>query len=334
MEKLIITNSSMSCFMTCREKYDMRYNQRLSSVTVPTALLIGRAVHEGLAVLFNALRNSPADGTEKTDEVMAMTVAGNDARTGGLSDQDVAITECMVLGYCERYKNRLRTEDEADFRVVLVEEPFEIKARSPFTRRAVYGNVYFAGKIDAVIETDEGLWIMEHKTASRFDDDYFMSKEFDNQTALYAIAAREILGREVVGAVYDVLRKPMLKKSEGESDEEFAARAAASKTGRVKRKVSETVEEYSARLLENLRSENGFARRWVRFDDDFVNTKQRFFCDIARDMRKPKIYPNTSACMSGFGMCEFCGLCSAKAKNEPDCGTFRVRSKMHEELER
>lgn len=306
---LAVTHSSMHCFMSCRQKYDYRYNRRLLPMERSDALSFGSAVHAGLETWFKT-----------GDKELAIGVVGN---VGHMEPDAVVKAQELLRKYIEVYADE-------PFSVLTVEHTFDVVPRHPKTHRASKRFLY-TGKIDGLIEKDGELWILEHKTASNPDDAYFECKGFDDQIAFYALAMEQELGRPVVGALYDVLSKPMLRMSKGESDDEYAARVAASKTGKVKRKECETLDGFRERVAKSI-TEFNFTRRWIRFGRAQLDAKRAAFWQASKDMADGHIYQNTTACSSGYGPCEFRHLCKACGDLSKCEGLYLERKEEHEEL--
>lgn len=307
MNKLIVTNSSMHTFMSCRQKYDFRYNKNIVSCEKAPALSFGTAVHAGLEFWF---KYSIEEG------------AINATICDGIDDAELIKAQELVKAYMNEYAFE-------DFEVKAVEYTFESPVRNPKTKRVAKKAIY-SGKVDGIIEKDGELWILEHKTTSNADEDYFLCKDFDDQIALYAIAIEEIVGRPVVGALYDVILKPRLIMAKGETDEEYAERLSASKTGKVKRKEAESPDAFRERCANAITSQN-FFRKWIRFDPIELIKKRAAFWSVVKDMRTGQIYQNTFQCLGSYSPCEYRHLCHAHGDLSQCADCYETR-KPHEEL--
>jgi hypothetical protein len=83
------------------------------------------------------------------------------------------------------------------------------------------------GRFDAVLETSDGLWIMEDKTKSVIQPRIQQYLPFDLQTGIYRYAAEKKFGKPVVGVLYNIIRRPGLKQKDGQPDRDFQNRIAA-----------------------------------------------------------------------------------------------------------
>ena len=72
----------------------------------------------------------------------------------------------------------------------------------------------WAGKIDAVVDYEGSVFILEHKTtASPIDNDdgvFWSSMEMSGQVASYMLALFD-QGVQVAGTIYDAVRKPAIR---------------------------------------------------------------------------------------------------------------------------
>jgi hypothetical protein len=136
--------------------------------------------------------------------------------------------------------------------VVEIEKEFVGEIRNPDTGRQSQ-TFRIAGKVDGIVRCHDGLYLLEHKTASTVDASYLDKLWTDTQIALYCYYLRE-LGYPIVGVIYNVLLKSRLKQGKGETQEEYEVRhaelAAKNKSGKstAKRQMPETDEEFQARL--------------------------------------------------------------------------------------
>ena len=92
-----------------------------------------------------------------------------------------------------------------------------------------------AGKVDGIVRCHDGLYLLEHKTATVVDGNYLDKLWTDTQIALYGYYLRR-LGYPIVGVIYNVLVKSRLKQAMGETQAEYEQRlaelAAKNKSGK------------------------------------------------------------------------------------------------------
>ena len=285
-----ITYSQSVAFMECRRKWAYRYVREIVHSETPPSLILGSAVHAGIAFW---LQWHLRDGA-----VEAALARGAEM---GMRTEDSCKAQVMIEGYCDHWK---------DDKAYQVETPFSTQIINPRTRRPMR-EWYFAGQPDAVVKHDDGLWIMEHKTTSSITDLYIQRIAIDAQIALYAWALTH-LGTPIKGAIYDIIEKPSCRWRQGETEEEFEARKAAleAKSGKkssAKRSIPDTYDSFIARCKESM-SDDSYRRVEVPLSSERQAEAMQDFLQIARDMRKASIYPCVQTC-SRFDGCPYLPLC-------------------------
>lgn len=66
-------------------------------------------------------------------------------------------------------------------------------------------NLFIRGRVDAIVENEKGLWIMEHKTCKSMPADAY--RFTDLQTSLYQEALEKLGWKDIRGSLYDYIRK-------------------------------------------------------------------------------------------------------------------------------
>lgn len=254
---MAISYSETQCFKTCRKMHDWQYKRGLRPIDKAEALFFGTAIHSALELIY---RDFPLD----------VALAALDE----LDDVNRAKARAMITRYHERY-----FVDEDAPAVVDVEKWLKCS----------FGPHEYIGRADAIIEREDGLWIVEHKTAASVDDGYMQRVKIDTQSMLYVIAAQIEYGRPVAGVIYDVLVKPAIRL-----------------------KKTEAIEDFEARCLEDVGAED-FVRVEMRFDEDDLTEAECEFIVCCQDMAGCDIpYKNTGACNAIGRQCPFLCLCCEK----------------------
>lgn len=278
-----ITYSMFTAWLSCRQKFDYRYNQCIVPRENAVALAFGSAVHAGLETWFKS---------HDIDKAVEM------ADRSDLSDTDRVKATELVRGYWEKYPRE-------SFTVIDIEREFSTPLINPKTG-CPSKTWELAGKVDGIIEQNGELYILEHKTTSKADDDYFNRVEIDMQLAFYAIAIQQVLERPVVGALYDVIEKPAIRL-----------------------KTNEDIDSFRLRVRDDIDGDN-YVRRFIRFADGFLTMRQSLLWAMCREIRHGAICPNTSACLQ-FSTCPYLPLCRAfgDLQSVPE---FYTKRPPHEEL--
>lgn len=307
-ERMVTTYSMWSTFRDCRRRCFWRYIREISPVEPPSdALRIGSLVHAALEVWYR-----------EHDAAAALGVV-DDARPQGTGDDCMRpwhYAAAMVRNYLRRYAVET-------FEIVDVEYQFEAPIVNPDTG-AQSRSFVMSGKVDGLVRFPDrdGLWILEHKTASTIDGAYLERLWMDFQTTLYAHYVEVTRGERVAGVVYNILAKPGLRQYQ------------AGKT----RKVGETNEEFAARLDAWFQAEPQarFHREELLISKDRYTTLQAEIWELTQNLldarRRNVWYQNTSQCYGiGRGPCPYWPICRGN-DNPTVIETLYQPRAAHEEL--
>jgi len=270
-----------------------------------------------------------------------------------VSDRTLHFVYGMVQAYIEVYK-------EEPFTVLAVEEEFDI----PFSRliedispslQEVPGDWSWAGKIDAIVEYEDTIFVLEHKTtASAVDNEdgtFWSSMEMSGQVASYMLALFD-QGLQVAGTIYDAARKPgirprKLTKSEIEGIEDHWVyqgreiemdnlRASEFMDTLEQRNWRETDYLYGMRVYRTMVQDPAkyFGRRVVRktrkqlaeFVDEAVQTAK--FIESSRESQKH--IRHLGSCFAYSKPCQYISLC--QRVDNPESNRWYRRSETNSEL--
>lgn len=176
------------------------------------ALQLGSLMHE-------AIEGWTADGCPKgltaATLVSAMGTAwrvkalkaGDDAKA---VETDLFTVSALMEGYAKRWGAEDRKR-----KWLGVEKAFDV----------LWEGWRLRGKRDGVYRAADGsLWVKEIKTRSHLAESMTLALTFDLQSMLYVLATEAEMGERVSGVLYDVVRKPQLRVSKGESVEMYRDR--------------------------------------------------------------------------------------------------------------
>ena len=307
-EKTLLTYSALNTFRNCPRKYKNRYLDNLRPRERAEALSFGSVIHTAIELWYR----SP-DTESRLPDVLAYI---DDAFENRVVDPNLMVqwhlATAMIRGYAERYATE-------DFEVVEVEKEFVGEIRNPDTGRQSQ-TFRIAGKVDGIVRCHDGLYLLEHKTASTVDASYLDKLWTDTQIALYCYYLRE-LGYPIVGVIYNVLLKSRLKQGKGETQEEYEVRhaelAAKNKSGKstAKRQMPETDDEFQARLTEWYSRPEAFHREFIYLSEDRLAMLQDEVWEITQQYldarRRGKWLLNTSNCFSYQRPCEYLAYCQS-----------------------
>lgn len=150
----------------------------------------------------------------------------------------------------------------------------------------------FKVKFDALVEDSKGrVYIVEHKTTSSDispEAVYWERLLLDTQISAYWLAA-ESLGHKLSGVLYDVIRKPQLRKSAKETGEDFTERCCA--------EIRSDTEKY-------------FARQMIQREPGALDNAYTDLLETTELVQIGKFPRNTRACFDWFRRCEYFDVCA------------------------
>jgi hypothetical protein len=271
--KTILTNSAINAFKSCARKYYWRYVRELEALVRPEALLLGSAIHGFLEAHYRQLPfTMPSDLNPKS--------------------------QAILKGVMEYYP--LLFMDDADlFDPVAIEKLISGEILNPETGRPAR-DYSFGGKVDGLVilkKDVEGfkegdLLLLEHKTTTKVDNNYFDRLQLDFQLRLYVLFLARELGAPVAGCLFNVILKPSLRQKKHESEE-----------------------EYSQRLRLEMNWPQMFHRRFLRFPDQRLQEIQQELWDaknIVAKARQENVFTmNSASCFDYHRRCDYWALCAS-----------------------
>ncbi|RLS67903.1 MAG: PD-(D/E)XK nuclease family protein [Planctomycetota bacterium] len=307
-DKTLLTYSALNTFRNCPRKYKNRYLDNLRPRERAEALSFGSVIHTAIELWYRS-----QNAESRLQDVLSYI---DDAFENRVVDSNQMVqwhlATAMIRGYAERYATE-------EFEVVEVEKEFVGEIRNPDTGRQSQ-TFRIAGKVDGIVRCHDGLYLLEHKTASTVDASYLDKLWTDTQIALYCYYLRE-LGYPIVGVIYNVLLKSRLKQGKGETQEEYEVRhaelAAKNKSGKstAKRQMPETDDEFQARLTEWYSRPEAFHREFIYLSEDRLAMLQDEVWEITQQYldarRRGKWLLNTSNCFSYQRPCEYLAYCQS-----------------------
>ena len=296
--------------------YDLKYNRNLEQIEKPLYFRIGGAFHTGVELY------------RKGSSISKAIV---EAKSGFSNIDNATIVAAMLTGWHKNTKEFYR-----DYEVIEVEMEFEY--------RYAFGvkDYFIAGVIDALVRDKQGrVFILENKptsdTLERFTDRLWAAR----QGLLYHWALRQ-LGYQVDGVIYDVIKKPTMKRRLATPVDKRKYKKP-NKDGVIQiyagqREEDETADAYYDRLLEFYGENKGdlFAQEVMThtpaqmeaMDDDFKGILNEYLGHVNR-----KEWPRSlGACHAWNRTCEFQPYCGA-GNNEVILQTlFKERKRVFNNL--
>ena len=270
-----LTSSRVAAFRRCPRYHAHVYLDRYE-VPPSAPQALGTAVHAQLARLWSGA---------------AIELTGD------------AIADALLAGYVAHWGRPAPCA---------VEVPFDCPLPS-VDLLAVHETLRLAGTIDA-LDFSLGA-IVEHKTASSIDEDYWARIAMDSQISQYVIGA-ESLGAHVTSVIYDVIRTPALRPLLA-TPETSRKHTKDGKLYAAQRDQDETPEEFADRVRLDIaaRPEHYFQRRTFVRTAAQLSAHLRSIWEWADLIMTDSRAQNTDAC-TRFGTCPFFHSCSTGS--EPD----------------
>lgn len=328
-DKIKTSYSMWSMFRNCRKMFELRYFCGLVPLTEAPALSFGTVIHKCIEIWL----------TEKDDCKILRFIDSSfpDRNFDAYQKQSWHYARAMMIKYIKEYADSTITP-------VSVEDIFEINITNPKTG-AESKTFTIAGKIDLLaqhnFDDDKGLWIYDHKTTAGITEGYLDKLWCDLQLLIYARYYARAKGLNIAGCVYDILTKPKLRQSAGETEEEFQIRyaelCAKNKSGKssAKRQMPETDEEFQSRLSERLSQPFTFHREHIPLDNNRLNGVESEIWELTQQLliarRTGNFYQNTDHCFKWGRACPYFPICRS-GMNEVVASTGYQIKEPHSEL--
>lgn len=286
-----LTYSRMQSWLDCRRLYKFQYVDLLEPYEDSSALRIGSATHSWLRDYHLFGLGEPAidrfyDGVESYTDIDSF----NDA-----IEWEKALAKAMLAGYAKKY-------GEHEFMIVDTEQTI---------KTGIDKACQFAGRVDMIVDDDisDGVWVVEHKTTSSIDSRFFERLAIDTQVTGYLYLASQVYDN-VLGVIYNVIRKPSIRQTKSETKEEYFQRMETD-------------------YLE--RPDFYFARQETVRNEVELKAFPAHVKDIAREIAFSSTYPrNTSRC-NLYGKCAFRSLCVEWS--DELASTYKQKEKANQELD-
>ena len=252
----------------------------------------------------------------------------------------------LLRGYEARWKDQTwQTESvEQEF----CQPIYNLHGESKYTTRSRTFQV--AGKKDVLaLDSRKSRWVFDHKTSSQDieqpDAVFWQQLAIEGQASLYLLS-EHVVGKQAVGAVWDVIRKPGIRPKKLTKADQKAVTSGLGYFGQdvgeytkqhVVREGTENPELYEYRLAHEC-TENPlryFQRREVlRLEDEMIEYARELW-ELATEIRecrqKDRHVRNSGACLEYGTPCTYLGICSGY--DTPKSDNWRSRPCVHSELD-
>lgn len=212
-ELIPIHTSDRGTFKSCRRRWNWsspaRGNLRAktSSVGISFPLVFGSVIHKALEEKYNpTLSRDPVEVFLTEWRLAELDVQEKNSAFFEAYEEEFVSHREMGISMMEYYK--IYSDKHDNFRVVHTEYDFTVP---------LFDNVVYKGRMDAIVQDLEtGRYgIIDHKTTSRFDEEYYLKLDMDEQCTSYLWAANKdtsvLDGVQVEFIVYNTLRKTCIR---------------------------------------------------------------------------------------------------------------------------
>lgn len=309
----VLTQSRLKLFALCEKKHWFRFHELLDVEQRSLPLVFGSVIHKGLEVFWQHKGQVSASETAQA----AMTALRKEIKDLGLVElyggYEAALAEATLDAYMYQW-------GDDRYVAVAVEEKFLLPMPD-----AVFGGQYrdwqISGKLDVLVldtETND-LYLMDHKTASpktdlRSDSLYWLKLKTDWQITMYWMACN-MLGYNIKGFIYDVLKRPFCKPElETPVDKRKYRKDGKLYSGQFEQ--SESTERFYLRILQAFDSgghDNFFVRKIIHRKEQQLESFKTTLNEAADRIEKTDdptfIIKNDGACLAYGVQCPYLGAC-------------------------
>lgn len=316
-----ITQSALSNFLTCPEKFNLSMNQGWVSEKTGFAIDFGNIVHSVLDQVYTNFKGIDdkghavewcravlADNLDATLEATAkFRILNNDI------EQEICDNYRLAEIVLRRYFQRWFREDKKRDWVFLEKEfsnEYHLGIQDFGTGHNAF-SVPMKGKIDGVFRSGKKFRQLETKTKGQINENEIQDKlTFDLQNFFYLKNSEILLGEKPAGILYNVIRRPQLKQGAKETHVQFCER------------VNEDIEKrrdfYFMRWdISILPSEY---KRWEREFEIMMG-------NLVAHYENEEYFRNPTGCNAFHRTCQFLPVCSRR-----DFSGLRIRDEIFPEL--
>lgn len=349
-EKRITTYSELSCFKSCPQQHEYRYEigWRPKSPASP-ATLIGAGIHKGTEWLYRGETFENCTGA-----IRALFNGYVSSRHEDLDDpQRYYDARDLTIEIFRNYITHWWGEDSQTARhpvtgELLIEFEFEVPVFTPSGKASRLFRL--RGKIDRVLLDGGEFWILDTKGKDDLRDDAMSERlVFDKQMRLYCWAMQVYLGIPIAGAVFDLVRrkapgKPAINKN-GEVSlksvdttveaytqlliDQDAYLQSVSEEERKEKKLASGIdfEKYDPEI-ERLKTIKWFDRVWQRYSPEDYQAIQQEIYQVSLQMHRCQYPYGVEAACDHWGGCRYKPICRGL---DPE-GIYVRTSNIHPEL--
>jgi hypothetical protein len=270
----------------CWKKYYWYYIAGLKPKRKTGALTLGKTIHDCFQKYYEGIEDAAI-------ERLIVDIFNEEIANAPPDDTEtLTLTKYTALGMWKNYPWKDRSEFEENFPEV------EFCVRLGNMR-----GVRFLGRIDGLIKKDDKWWIREVKTSGLSPRQFQSRITLSSQATGYVYALRK-QGYDIVGVMYEQLKKPLLRKRQTENAQQFGERILDMYAQDAKREPNDRL-YYSRPFAWRTQPD---LERWEADMMDLVR-------DVRARRRSGRWYRNTDCCWNYNSLCPYERICF---QDEPD----------------
>jgi PD-(D/E)XK nuclease superfamily protein len=210
----VITQSSARTYRACPKRYKFANVECVRPRVSSEALEFGNAWHLAREAWWKGIHTTSILENALNAHKEMFKYVSNDSSQSESEETTLAKQfafsrlSAMLVGYHARWFDYVKT-----LKILGVEQQFSVPVVSPESGRT--SKIWEAqGKLDALVEENSELWVVEEKTASGDlgpDSPYWRRLEIDPQSSMYFDAVERGTGMKPAGIMYFVNVKPSIR---------------------------------------------------------------------------------------------------------------------------
>ena len=301
-KKKFVSHSKLQIFQECNAKFRHQYIRKVYLRKKPVYFTFGSAGHRFFDIYY-------ASKGEKLDYARSEALKiFDDVDRGPLTPEEIyklelerAKVEGVVLAYPKFYN-----KDFSNFETILTEISLKKDKGILLTSTRDY-DVYYEGDIDGLVKDRDGSWwIMEHKflAPQTINESLLDRVHIDNQILGYMWLAKErVIGEWPKGVIYNLIKKPMIRRKKGETAQAFTTR------------VKDEYVKYG-------QTKGYFIRHDPQISKAHLDTWWKDTAHLANGLFtrieiKSDLWPkNTGSCTNAYGSCPYLNACVNRKYNK------------------
>lgn len=216
-----ITQSLLSSYLECRQKANLAYKEGWSSTQVSNPLVFGTLFHECLDRSYKFMRHDGKFSGINWDNMVDNVLKDYKEKfveDGGIWTPENEENHILNEGYIkillpEYFKRYWKDDSKKEW--LAIEKEFKVQYQD---------GVYLRGKYDRIAQEKEDIVIYDTKTKGRLDPNFQDGATFNLQMMFYVYAYWKETGKLAKRFVFDIVKRPGLRKGAMETLQHFMER--------------------------------------------------------------------------------------------------------------